>query len=55
MCLEPIENRGASYTKYATGFGLRQLFVDNRMNDPISQFLLRLRRKLSAIVCFHTD
>ena len=52
--VEPIVNRRASHSqKYDRLRSETFASFENRMNDPIPQFLLRLRRKLSAIVCFH--
>ena len=53
--LEPIVNRRPSHTKDTTGLGLKHFLFENRMNDSVPQFLLRLRRKLSAIVCLHKN
>lgn len=53
MCCKPIVNRRTTDAKKATGLHLRHFFVDNRMNNPTSQFLLRRRGKHSAIVRLH--
>ena len=51
--LEPMVNRCPSHTKDVTRLGLGHLLFENRMNDSVPQFLLRLWGKFSAIVCFH--
>ena len=51
--LEPIVNRCSSHAKDVTSLDLRHVLFENRMNHSVPQFLLRWRRKLSAIVCLH--
>jgi hypothetical protein len=53
MRLEPIVDRRSSHTKEAAGLGLSHSLFENRVNHPTAQFLLGLRRKLSAIVRRH--
>jgi hypothetical protein len=53
MRYKPIVNRRAANAKKTIGPHLRHFFVNNRMNNPASQFLLRCRRKRSAIVRLH--
>lgn len=51
---EPVVDRGAADMKHAAGLALGHLLFGNRMNDPVSQFLLRLRGQQSSIVRLHT-
>ena len=53
VCREPIVNRSSPYAEEAAGIRLSHTLLENRVNHPAAQSLLRLRRKLSAILCFH--